>query len=154
MVLPYDLCARMQNAFRSRHRDIGVMHSVQHLGILSILLRAGFLSSISRGTIEGPDPVAFHDMPASKQRIWATLKYRDDRPVLSNMELISKPSNKVHFDISEIRRLCSGRTAQMVKPLAMGEVAVVRTAVKEHEWLEARDALRLGLPGEMICRAR
>jgi ribosomal protein S8 len=151
MVLPHDLCARVQNAFRSRHRDIGVVHTTQNLGIL---LRSGFVSSISRGTVEGPDPIAFQSAPVSQQRIWATLKYRDDRPVLNNMELISKPSNHVFFDIGEIRRMCSGRTAQTVKPLAMGEVAVVRTKSKEHEWLEARDALRLGLSGEMVCRAR
>jgi ribosomal protein S8 len=153
-MLPADLCARVQNAFRARHRDIGVTHTVQNLGILSILLRAGFLSSLARGTVDGPDPQAFLAAPVAHQRIWAALKYRDERPVLQHMELISLPSKRVLFDTGELRRLCSGRSSQTVKPLAMGEVAVVRTAVKEHEWLEARDALRLGLAGEMICRAR
>lgn len=41
-----------------------------------------------------------------------------------------------------------------MKPLGMGEVAVVQTEDKEHEWLEAREALRLGLGGEVVCRAR
>lgn len=154
MVLPHDLCARVQNAFRARHRNLGVVHTVQNLSILSILLRAGFLSSITRGTVEGPDPASFSVAPTAQRRIWATLKYRDERPVLNDMSLISKPSNKVFFDVDEIRRICSGRSAQTVKPLGMGEIAVVKTNVKEHEWLEARDALRLGLAGEIICRAR
>lgn len=36
----------------------------------------------------------------------------------------------------------------------MGEVAVVRTKDRENEWLEAREALQMGLAGEVICRAR
>jgi ribosomal protein S8 len=96
----------------------------------------------------------FHTVGEAQKRIWAELKYRDDRPVLSQMELISRPSRRTFMDIGEIRRICSGRRAQQVKPLGMGEVAVVKTKSKEYEWLEAREALRLNLDGEVLCRAR
>ena len=155
MPLPYDICARMQNAFRARHQRICVDHTTQNLGILSILLRAGFISSVTRGTPAGPSPEAFlSENNEAQRRIWANLKYRDDRPILNSMELISKPSKRVFLDLGELRRLWSGRRAQQIKPLGMGEVVVVRTKNKEHEWLEAREALRLGLDGEAICRAR
>ncbi|KDQ60314.1 hypothetical protein JAAARDRAFT_32691 [Jaapia argillacea MUCL 33604] len=154
MPLPHDLCARLQNAFRARHHSIAVNHSTQNLGILSILLRAGFLTSITRGTIESPDPDAFTTVGEAERRIWAELKFRDDRAVLNHMELVSKPSKRIFMDIGEIRRICSGRRAQTIKPLGMGEVAVVKTRSQEHEWLEAREALRLGLDGEVVCRAR
>ena len=154
MPLPHDLCARVQNAFRARHKLLCVDHNKQNLGVLSILLRAGFLVSLTRGTVEGPYTEAFHTVGDAKKRIWAELKYRDDRPVLAQMELISRPSRRTFMDIGEIRRICSGRRAQQVKPLGMGEVAVVHTNNKEHEWLEAREALRLGLDGEVLCRAR
>ncbi|KAJ8469206.1 hypothetical protein ONZ45_g16966 [Pleurotus djamor] len=154
MPLPHDLCARVQNAFRARHLQIAVDHNTQNLGILSILLRSGFISNLTRGTIESPNPTNFHEVSDSKKRIWAELKYRDDRPVLHDMELISKPSKRVFMDLSEIRLICSGRRAQKVKPLGMGEIAVVRTQNKEFEWLEAREALQLKIPGEVICRAR
>lgn len=154
MPRPHDLCARVQNAFRARHNRVCVDHTTQNLGILSILLRAGFLSSLTRGTDEGPDPEKFMETGDAYRRIWATLKYRDDRPVLSHMQLISKPSKRIFLDVGEIRRICSGRRAFQVKPLGMGEVAVVHTKNKEHEWLEAREALRLNLDGEVVCRAR
>lgn len=64
------------------------------------------------------------------------------------------PSRRVFMDLGEIRRICSGRRAQTIKPLGMGEIAVVQTKKKEHEWLEAREALVLGLHGEVVCRAR
>jgi len=153
MPLPYDLCARLQNAFRIRHARISVPHTTQNLGILSILLRSGFITSITRGTIEAPSPEKFVDAGAAQRRIWVDLKYRNDRPVLENMHLVSKPSKRVFMDTSEIRRLCSGRSAKTVKPLGMGEIAVLRTNNKEYEWLEAREALQLHLSGEVICRA-
>ncbi|KAI0795652.1 ribosomal protein S8 [Abortiporus biennis] len=154
MVLPHDLCSHIQNAFRARHRRIAVPHSVQNLAILSILLRSGFLSSVTRGTIEQPSPEAFNAAGEPQRRIWADLKYRDDRPVLNAMSLISRPSKPIHMDASEILLICSGRRAQTIKPLQLGEIAVVKTKDKEYEWLEAREAVQLGLDGEVICRAR
>jgi len=58
------------------------------------------------------------------------------------------------MDAGEIRRICSGRRAQAVKPLGLGEIAVVEAKSKEHEWLEARKAFMLGLDREVVCRAR
>ena len=69
------------------------------------------------------------------------------------MQLISRPSKPIHMELSEIRRLCTGRRVQNVKPLRMGEIAIVKTKDREHEWLEAREALQLRIPGEVICRA-
>ncbi|KAI0700204.1 hypothetical protein BC835DRAFT_1453338, partial [Cytidiella melzeri] len=88
------------------------------------------------------------------RRIWAELKYREDRPVLTSMELVSKPSKRISMTWTELLRICSGRRAQYVKPLGLGEIAVVRTSNKEHEWLEAREALQLKLDGEVVCRVR
>ncbi|KAK7046859.1 37S ribosomal protein S8, mitochondrial [Favolaschia claudopus] len=154
MPLPHDLCARVQNAFRARHRRIAVNHSTQNLGIMSILLRSGFVSNLTRGTIAEPTPAQFLGVNDAQKRIWADLKYRNDLPVLTHMELISKPSKRVFMDLSEIRRLCTGRRAQNIKPLGMGEVIVVRTDDRENEWLEAREAVQMKLSGEVICRAQ
>lgn len=154
MVLPYHLCSHIQNSFRARHKHIAVPHTTQNLGILSILLRAGFITSITRGTISALSPDQFNEVGEAQKRIWAELKYREDRPVLSNMEIVSKPSKNVFVTWGELLRICSGRRAKQVKPLGMGEIAIVRTADKEHEWLEAREALQLKLDGEVICRVR
>ncbi|KAH6900848.1 mitochondrial ribosomal protein subunit S8 [Coprinopsis sp. MPI-PUGE-AT-0042] len=154
MPLPHALCSHVQNAFRARHQKILVDHNTQNLGILSILLRAGFISSLTRGTVNRPSPIDFNAAGEAEKRIWADLKFRNDMPVLNHMELVSKPSKRIFMDVSEIRRICTGRRAQTIKPLGMGEVAVVRTNHPEHEWLEAREALQLKLPGEVICRAR
>jgi len=62
---------------------------------------------------------------------------------------------------SELLRFCSGRRVGTTKPLEMGEIAVVHARpnfqipklAKEHEFVEAREALALGLDGEVLCRA-
>ncbi|KAI0726573.1 mitochondrial ribosomal protein subunit S8 [Fomitopsis betulina] len=153
-MLPHYLCSSVQNAFRARHARIAVQHTRQNLGILSILLRSGFISSLTRGTVSEPSPDAFREAGEAQRRIWVDLKYRDDRPVLTNMELVSKPSKGIFVDAAEVRRICTGRRANNVKPLRMGEVAVIRTKNPEYEWLEAREAMQLQLGGEVVCRAR
>jgi ribosomal protein S8 len=70
------------------------------------------------------------------------------------MEIISKPSKRVFMDLTEIRRLCTGRRAQNIQPLGLGEIIVVRTADPENEWLEAREAVQMKLSGEVVCRAQ
>ncbi|KAH9899126.1 ribosomal protein S8 [Epithele typhae] len=154
MVLPHNLCSHIQNAFRTRHQRIAVHHNTQNLAILSILLRNGFLSNVTRGTIKAPSPDDFLLAGDAEKRIWAELKYREDQPVLTGIELVSKPNKPVFMDSNDIRRLCTGRHVQNVKPLRMGEIAIVKTQSREHQWVEAREALELRLPrGEVICRA-
>jgi len=160
-MLAHDLCSLIHQAFRVRHNRIAVQHTVQNLGILTILLRHGFVSTVTRGTVAEPNPQAFLKVPPNEQRLWADLKYRDDRAVLSTMMPISKPSKRVFMTRSELLRFCSGRRVGTTKPLEMGEIAVVHSRpgfktvelAKEHEFVEAREALALGLEGEVLCRA-
>ncbi|KAF8318800.1 mitochondrial ribosomal protein subunit S8 [Clavulina sp. PMI_390] len=151
-MLPHNLASQIQNGFRGRQARVAVPHTLQNLAILNILLREGFISSLTRGSASTPSPTEWAAVPESRKRIWATLKYRNDRPVLSAMEVVSKPSRRIVLDEVGVRRLVSGHRAQFVKPLGMGEVAVVRTG--DRQWMEAREAVRLNLGGEVICRAR
>ncbi|KAF7334240.1 Mitochondrial ribosomal protein subunit S8 [Mycena sanguinolenta] len=121
---------------------------------MAILLRSGFISNLTRGTIAEASPSAFLTVNDAQKRIWADLKFRNDLPVLTDMEIISRPSKRVFMDLAEIRRLCTGRRAQNIRPLGLGEIIVVRTNNPEHEWLEAREAVQLKLSGEVICRAQ
>lgn len=151
--LPHDLCARVQNAFRARHQKLAVEHTTQNLGILSVLLRAGFISAITRGTIESPSPSEFHPASIPDRRIWVDLKYRDDLAVLSTMQAVSVPSKRIHMTLAEIRMICSGRTSKNVRPLGMSEILIIHTGQKENDYVEAREALNLRLGGEVLCRA-
>ncbi|KAH7098120.1 ribosomal protein S8 [Auriculariales sp. MPI-PUGE-AT-0066] len=153
-MLAQDLCSAMQNAFRARHRWVSLPHTTQTLGVLTVLLQNGFITSLSRGTEYIPSPAAFLTAKPAQQRIWAQLKYRDERPVLNAMHAVSLPSKRVFMDAEDLRLLCTGRAVKNVKALGMGEIAVVRTQHVENEWVEAREAIALNLRGgEIMCRA-
>jgi len=160
-MLAHDLCSKVHQAFRARHNRIVVNHTVQNLAILTILLQHGFITSLTRGTTLGPSPTSFIHSKEQDRRIWADLKYRDDRAVLNKMAAISLPSRRVWMTNAEIRRFCTGRRVGVVKPLDMGEIAVLKVnqdwermeVCRQHEFAEARDALALGLGGEVLCRA-
>ena len=154
-MLAHDLCSKISQAYRVRHNRIVVHHTVQNLGILNILLRHGLISNITRGTDAGRDPLEWRNVPQACKRLWADLKYRDNRAVLSSMKAVSKPSKRVHMTHEELLRFCSGRRVGITKPLEMGEIAVVHpsTASEDRQYLEAREALALGLGGEVLCRA-
>ncbi|KAG8980944.1 hypothetical protein FRB94_009325 [Tulasnella sp. JGI-2019a] len=156
MVQPFDLCARLANGYRARLKMLPLPHTTQNLAILQILLQNGLVSQITRGTVNGADPVQWASAPERARRIWIGLKYRDDQPVLTHAEVISKPSKWQRVEVSDIRRLCSGKMSKFVKPLGLGEVAVVKHVDDRHHthWLEAREALRQNVGGELLCRMR
>lgn len=154
MRLPHDLCARLQNGFRARLRQLPIPHTTQNLAIATILLRHGFLSNITRGTVTAPDPEEFLSAKLKNQRIWLDLKYRDELPVLSAAQVVSKPSKRVMLSPDDVRRICSGQMANFVKPLGMGEVAVLKDLKEAGRWYEAREALQKGIGGEILCRMR
>ncbi|KAG9000287.1 hypothetical protein FRB90_011864 [Tulasnella sp. 427] len=155
MILPYDLMARLQNGFMARLKRLPVPHTTQNLAVLSILLRNGFVSNVTRGTITDADPNKWQEASEPHRRIWVDLKYRDDLPVLSKAEVVSKPSKRIHMSPDDVRRICSGQMANFVKPLGMGEVAVLRLGGgNQVRWLEAREALEKGVGGEILCRMR
>ncbi|CAO1624247.1 unnamed protein product [Jaminaea pallidilutea] len=157
MPLHGELLTRLRNASVARIRQVACPYSTSNLSILSILLQQGLIHSISKGTVDQPhNPVAFATSSVPSKRLWVTLKYNKatDRPVLSTLDLVSKPSKKVFMTREELVRFVSFRRSQFVKPLEMGEVGIFRDA-DTGGWWEAREAVRRGKVqrGEMVARA-
>ncbi|SCV68895.1 BQ2448_1016 [Microbotryum intermedium] len=66
------------------------------------------------------------------------------------MQLVSKPSRKIVLDHQELKRFVEGSRVKFVRGLGMGEVALVRSG--EDKWVEAKEAVRRGLGGEVVAR--
>lgn len=181
----HDILTILQNGARARLRSVPLPYTSSSLGLTSILLQHGFIHRATRGTLASPaDPRAFAaaaSSPASR-RLWVDLKYStDDRPVLGHARSVSKPSRRIWLDARELLRLVTGRRAQFVSPLQLGEIAIVRhtgaaragrTAAKGEEaetagtagtppveekrgieeWIEAREAVGRGIGGEVVAR--
>lgn len=154
MPLHADLLTRLRNASLARLRQVPIPYTTSNLSILSILLQQGLIHSISKGTISTPsNPSEFRQASIPSKRLWVTLKYTtQDTPVLSTLDLISKPSKKVFMNREELLRFISYRRSQFVQPLAMGEIGIVNAG--KQGWFEAREAvLRKVQGGEVVARA-
>lgn len=156
-----DLLTTLRNASLARVRTVPVPSTSANISILSILLQQGLIHSITKGTYENPSsPSAFLQAPPPAQRYWVTLKYSpiNQRPVLSTLELISKPSKRVFMDRDEMIRWSTHRRAQFVSPLNTGEIGIVEAqsngARGKPTWFEVREAIQRGIKaGEIIARA-
>lgn len=122
----------IQNGARARLRSVPLPYTNASIGIATILLNHGFIHSFTRGTRNRPSPTEFLEANIGAKRLWIDLKYgNDDRAVLAHAKTISKPSRKIYLNCSELLRLVTGRRAQFINPLGLGEIAIVRCEVRE-----------------------
>lgn len=131
------------------HSQTYIKYSKQNLAILSLLASHGFVSSVSLGSAQNPHPLAFHDAPAPARILVANLKYRGDRSVIGKLDLVSKPSKRVELDKDELSLLVRGRRVKGIPGACLGELFLVKN---KETYLEGREAVRLGLGGEVIAR--
>ena len=157
--LPGDLCSHLQNVSRAALARTVIPYSQTSLAISSILLRHGLISNVTLGGPLSPDPAGFSNLPAPQQRIWLGLKYRNGLPVLRNISLISKPSKRTYVSHMQLGRILTGRRAQNVPGVGVGEVLLLKTEPNvdmgrtgKDTVMEGWEAWRAGLGGELIVR--
>ena len=151
--LPAQLCSHLVNSSRAFLSQTSLPYAQSSLAISSLLLRHGFISSVTLGTPTHASPADFTSLPVSARRIWLGLKHRNGQPVLRRMNLVSKPSIRINVTKDELGRILHGNRAKNVPGVGMGEIIVVRTEVaRKAEYKEGWEAFRAGQGGEIICR--
>lgn len=147
------MCSHLQNVGRMRMSLTSVPMSKLHLQVALGLYREGFLSSIQRGDLKGPDseyvPTTFDNV--ATRRLWIGLKYHNFQSVLRRIHLVSKPSRRVYATPQEIQALVSGKRFRLVQPLQLGEVMFIR--LKNGSLVEIKEAAKRHLGGEILIRA-
>lgn len=148
------VCSHLQNVTRVAKPLASIPYTKLHLQIALGLYREGFINSVQRGSLTGPDaeftPATFDNI--STRRLWLGLKYHNSKPVISQMSLISKPNQRIFFDEHQINNLLKGVSSRHVKPLQLGESIFVRT--KSGEVLEIQEAARKEVGGELLFRVK
>jgi small subunit ribosomal protein S8 len=81
-----DSMYHIKNAQRSKWTSVRVARSRLIVDILVVLRSEGFI----RGFFMGEDFILIY------------LKYYNGRPLINNLKLISKPSNKVYYDVATL----------------------------------------------------
>jgi small subunit ribosomal protein S8 len=124
-----DLLTRVRNALMVGHASVVVPHSKIKVAIAEILKEEGYIEDVSVGD----------ETPA--RMIHIRLKYwgkrREQRPVISHLERVSKPGRRVYVSKDEIPWVMSG----------MG-ISILTTP---QGVMTGQKARRLGIGGEVLC---
>ncbi|ODV98126.1 hypothetical protein PACTADRAFT_47940 [Pachysolen tannophilus NRRL Y-2460] len=149
-----NVCAHLQNCSRVNLPLAHIPLTRLHLQVALGLYKHGFIKSIQKGSTLGPDLVPTEVTPdnISSRRLWLGLKYKNSKPVLNKISLVSKPNRRLFLDKEEIRALSGGSSVRVIKPLQPGEIIFIRTLNKD--LVDLQDAAERHLGGEVVCRAR
>lgn len=101
------------------------------------------------GRGEGEGGMVTQENIASR-RLWVGLKYRNNRPVLEKMRLVSKPTRRVWMPVLDLERLARGERRGYVKGLrGVGEAMFVTT---DRGIMEIRECMERRIGGMLLCR--
>lgn len=145
--------AHLKNVTRLNLSTTSVPFSRLHLQLSFLLYKEGFLSSIHRGSVAGPDKSSVEVTPdnISSRRLWLGLKYRNNLPVIRDFSMISKPNRRVFFTPIEVKALASGLPVRVVHPLQPAECIFIKSG---DEIVEIQEAAKRDLGGTVLCRIK
>jgi ribosomal protein S8 len=152
------VCSHLQNASKARLGLTSVPATNLHLTLLLALQHSGFLSSVTRGGLTPPPiddlssyvPEPVTQTNVSTRRLWLGLKYWNNKPVLSEMKMISKPTRRVWMDVEGLGKIVRGGKAGYVPGLTRpGECLYVST---DKGIMEARECYERKIGGMLLCR--
>jgi len=83
------------------------------------------------------------------RRLWLGLKYYNNKPVISTMSAVSKPSKSITLGLEGLERVARGFPSGHVKGLNLGELLFLST---DRGVLEVREALEKRSGGLILAR--
>ena len=127
-----DMLTRIRNAVRSEHTQVSMPSSKMKVAIAKILTEEGFISG--------------YEVTENENSVHKTLtmglkyvgKRRTKRPVITNLERVSLPGQRIYAGKDEIPYVLSG----------MG-ISIITTSKGV---MTGRQAKKLGVGGEVVCK--
>lgn len=146
--------SHLKNCCRLNIATTSVPFSRLHLQLSFLLYKEGFISSVQRGSTNGPDlkPTEVTPDNISSRRLWLGLKYRENKPVIRDFSLILKPNRKVNLTSTEVKSLASGFPVRIIRPLQPAECMFIKTG--KEQVLEIQEAAKRNLAGTILCRIK
>ncbi len=92
-----DMLTRIRNANKERHASCKVPASNKKIAILEVLKSEGFIQDFSVASLDN-----------NKSEIEVTLKYNEERRVISGIKRISKPGLRVYVESDKIPYVYNG----------------------------------------------
>lgn len=146
-------CAHLKNSLNVTMSKTSLPYNRTNLLAAMALYQQGFISSVQRGSTEGPDLVPTDVTPdnITSRRLWIDLKYRNNQSVINELNMVSKPSRKINLTAEEIKALSSGLRVRNLPPLQPAECVFIE---HEKEVVEIQDAAKRGISGQALFRIR
>ncbi|KAI1630614.1 ribosomal protein S8 [Biscogniauxia mediterranea] len=152
-----NLCSHLQNASKARLGLTSFPHSKHRLALLLAMQRAGFLSFVTRGGPQPPDPatIGTHQPEplttanVARQRLWVGLKYTNNEPVIGRITNITTAKKVWTANLKQLEKLTRGFDCNYQRGLTLGECLFVFTS---RGTLESREAIERKVGGMLLCR--
>src|ERR1035437_5078078 len=120
-----DFIIRIKNSALSKRKEVALPFSNINKNIGKVLVKEGFLESIKEDTVDG------------KKSLTAIIRYESRIPVLTDVDVISKPSLRVYLPAKKILEIGRRGRKRVVVSTSQG----VMTATEAH---------KKGLGGEIL----
>ena len=120
-----DMLTRLRNAMKAKHAEVRLPASKEKAAIADVLTKEGF---VKESKVEG-------DVP--QKELIIDIKYYENKPVITGLKRISKPSCRVYVKSKDIPRVRGG----------MG-IAILSTP---EGILSGKEAKQKNVGGEVLC---
>ena len=127
-----DMLTRIRNAVRAEHPQVSMPSSKMKVAIAKILAEEGFISGYE---VTENENSAYKTLTLGLKYVG---KRRTKRSVITNLERVSLPGQRIYAGKDEIPYVLSG----------MG-ISIITTSKGV---MTGRDAKRLGIGGEVVCK--
>lgn len=122
-----DLITRIRNGYSVHKRQIRAPYSIIKKNLATILVKEGYLKKV---IVEGKKP--------QKKELILKLKYPQQKPAITHIERVSKPSLRVYLQAKELKLLRGGFGMRILStPQGL---------------MTGREAKKKNLGGEVICQ--
>ena len=120
-----DMLTRIRNAQQANKRDENMPSSKLKISIAKVLKNEGYINAYIVSGIE------------SKRLLLISLRYYEGKPVISQIDRVSRPSLRVYRSVGNISRVIGG--------LGIAIISTSRGVIADHQ------ARYLGQGGEVLC---
>ena len=120
-----DMLTRIRNAQQANKSDVNMPSSKLKISIAKVLKNEGYINAYIVSGIE------------SKRLLLISLRYYEGKPVISQIDRVSRPSLRVYRSVGNISRVIGG--------LGIAIISTSRGVIADHQ------ARSLGQGGEVLC---
>ena len=122
-----DFLIRIKNASAARRKEVVMPYSNINKAIAKVLIKEGYLADVKEGEVDG------------KRNLTVGIRYAKRKPVVTAVEIISKPSLRRYIDNEAIR-------------FEERKNALITVLSTSQGIMTGKDAMKKGIGGELLFK--